>query len=636
MNKQNMKNITVTDSENSQRNSKYPSKWTMILSLTLVCMLLYSNTLFNNYCLDDVMVITENTNTLKGFEGIKEHFTKDYLYGYMHKESQNPLSPWRPLSLVSFSLEIGIWGINHPGYSHLINVLLYTLITILLFTFLCDWLLKDKWLAFFTAMLFALHPIHTEVVANIKSRDELLCLLFLLGSLHLLWKHIGSNKKYYFFFSLLFFFLSLLSKETSITFVAGIPIMLYFFSDLQKKKLISITSWFLLSAVLYLLIRFSVFNQSPADEDIIDDGFVIINYPFLFAEGNQAFFTKIFILLKYLKLLVFPNPLCFDYSYNQIPYVDGTNIFVWVSFLVYGFLIFIGIKNFKKKNVLSFSILLFLITFSLVSNLFFDIAVTIGERLLFIPSIFFCIAVVQAGNIIFNAIVDKISINKKILVVLTMLPITVFSAVQVIDRNKDWKDMDTLNFADYPKSSNSVRMNDALGNYYLRKATSKKISSDEQIRFLNMAIPYYKKAIELYPAFENDLINIAICYEKLGNFKMSETYWNKLNDVAPNNTHLKDYNNHQASVNILKGVKCNEENRLDSSYYYLSKAIKSAIYDDSITVQAYYHIAGLYYKNGKYQEAHDALGKVLSLDPNNKTALMGFKSCEEILKSKNN
>ena len=179
-----MNKIPLIESKNLSNKSDSFWKWRMILLLTVVCAIFYTNSCFNDYCLDDVMVITENSNTLKGFAGIKEHFTKDYLYGYMHKESQNALSPWRPLSLITFSVEVGLWGINHPAISHLINVLLYILCTILLFTLLADFLLKEKWIAFFAALLFAIHPIHTEVVANIKSRDELLCLLALLSSLH--------------------------------------------------------------------------------------------------------------------------------------------------------------------------------------------------------------------------------------------------------------------------------------------------------------------------------------------------------------------------------------------------------------------------------------------------------------------
>lgn len=628
-----MKNNTLV-SEVKDINTKAESAtiWKMIAFLIIVCAALYANTLYNNYCLDDVMVITENASTLKGFAGIKDHLTKDYLFGYMRQESADPLSPWRPLSLISFSIEVGIWGVNHPAFSHLINVLLYTLTVLLLFLLLTRYLSIDKWTAFFASLFFAIHPIHTEVVANIKSRDEILSLLMMLSSLLLLWKYISVEKKKYLFFSLLIFFLALLSKENAITFVAGIPILLHFFSDLKKNKILGLSAWYLLTAVIYLLIRFSVLHNSQSESDVSNDGFLIINYPFLFANGSEAFFTKIYILLKYIILLVFPYPLSFDYSYRQIPYVNAGNPMVWIAFAVYGSLLFYAIKNFKKKNIIACCMLLFLITFSLAMNLFFDIAVTIGERLLYMPSLFFCLAIVHSGKLLFIQIEKKWSIHIKLLTTIAIIPVLLLCSFVVINRNKDWKDMDTLNFADYKKSPNSVRMNDALGNYYLRNAESKNINAELKIKYLQLAIPYYKKAVELYPEFENDLINIAICYERLGNSQASDYYWKKLKDVAPNNTRLRDYYHYQSSSNILKGIKFTEQNAFDSSFFYLSKAVQTAIYNDSVTVQAYYHIAGLYYKMEKYQEAHDALGKVLALDPNNKTAQLGYQSCEAILK----
>ena len=627
-------NSLITNPKDSSNKPAFSIQWKMIIVLAIVCLGLYANTWNNNYCLDDVMVITENTSTLKGFAGIKDHLTKDYLYGYMHQESTNPLSPWRPLSLISFSVEVGVWGINHPAYSHLINVLLYTLTVLLLFVLLTRYLSIEKWTAFFAALLFAIHPIHTEVVANIKSRDEILSLLMMASSLLLLWKYVETQNKKILFFSLLVFFLALLSKENAITFVAGIPLMLYFFSDLKKNQILRLSAWYFLIAVVYLIIRFSVLYNSDSENNPSNDGFLIINYPFLYATGNEAFFTKIFILLKYLILLLFPYPLSFDYSYRQIPYVDGGNPGVWMAFAIYGSLIFYAVKNLKKKNIIACCILLFLISFSLAMNLFFDIAVTIGERLLYTPSLFFCLAITQAGKLLFAKIENKWSVNVKLLKAVAIMPVFLVCSFVVVNRNKDWKDMDTLNFADYKKSPNSVRMNDALGNYYLRNAESKNINPELKAKYLELAIPYYKKAIELYPEFENELINIAICYERLGNKKESDFYWNKLKEVAPNNTRLRDYYHYQSSENILKGIKFTEQNAFDSSYFYLSKAIQTAIYNDSVTVQAYYHIAGLYYKMGKYQEAHDALGKVLSLDPNNKTAQLGYQSCEAILQKK--
>ncbi|MBK6987814.1 MAG: hypothetical protein IPH33_06015 [Bacteroidetes bacterium] len=169
-------------------------KW-FLIALIAICFVFYGNTCYNDYCLDDAVVITENTSTQKGFAGIKEHVSQDMLFGYTHTKGRKAASAgWRPLSMITFSMEVGFFGPGHPGISHFINVLLFAAIVVLLYLFLENHLLKNNWVAFFTALLFAIHPIHTEVVANIKSRDELLCLLFVLLSLIQLWKYISENE----------------------------------------------------------------------------------------------------------------------------------------------------------------------------------------------------------------------------------------------------------------------------------------------------------------------------------------------------------------------------------------------------------------------------------------------------------
>ena len=90
------------------------------------------------------------------------------------------------------------------------------------------------------------------------------------------------------------------------------------------------------------------------------------NYPFLYAQGFEAFFTKVFILLKYLSLLFFPYPLRYDYSYNQIPYVNCSNPMVWLSMIIYIPLAYVSVKLFKRRSILSFCIVLFFITMLLV------------------------------------------------------------------------------------------------------------------------------------------------------------------------------------------------------------------------------------------------------------------------------
>jgi hypothetical protein len=58
-----------------------PHKYAAIFLFLFTCML-YSNTLWNRYAIDDVIVVTDNKYTKKGFGGLKEHFTHDMFEGF--------------------------------------------------------------------------------------------------------------------------------------------------------------------------------------------------------------------------------------------------------------------------------------------------------------------------------------------------------------------------------------------------------------------------------------------------------------------------------------------------------------------------------------------------------------------------
>ena len=115
----------ITKNDQLQKGMYDPHKKWYVLILVVISFLFYANTCQNEYCLDDAIVITENTSTQKGFSGITEHFSQDLLYGYTHTKGRKAANAgWRPLSLITYSIEIGIFGRNHPGISHFINILL--------------------------------------------------------------------------------------------------------------------------------------------------------------------------------------------------------------------------------------------------------------------------------------------------------------------------------------------------------------------------------------------------------------------------------------------------------------------------------------------------------------------------------
>ncbi|MCS6906237.1 MAG: glycosyltransferase family 39 protein, partial [Bacteroidia bacterium] len=175
--------------------------------------------------------------TQKGFAGIPDILTKDSFHG-RHGDRSYYSRYYRPLSLVTFAIEHGLWG-DIPAISHIINMLLYEVTCIILWLILKNYFFPySSDLPLFITLLFAVHPIHTEVVANIKGRDEILSLLFAMAALFCSFIYIQKRNFFNLVLVIITFFLALLSKENAVTFVGIIPVALYFFSNLRLRKIL--------------------------------------------------------------------------------------------------------------------------------------------------------------------------------------------------------------------------------------------------------------------------------------------------------------------------------------------------------------------------------------------------------------
>ena len=82
-------------------------KTTKYIFLIILTFILYGNTLFNDYTLDDTLVITENEYTISGFQGIDDLFSEEAFNGFFDQKDKNLVSGgrYRPLSMVSFAIE---------------------------------------------------------------------------------------------------------------------------------------------------------------------------------------------------------------------------------------------------------------------------------------------------------------------------------------------------------------------------------------------------------------------------------------------------------------------------------------------------------------------------------------------------
>ena len=147
------------------------------LLILLVVVVFYGNTLKNGYSLDDSIVTEKGNLTTKGISAIPKIIRSFYI-----EQSEDFQFDYRPMVKISFAIEHELFGVNATT-SHFFNLLLYLIGLYLLFSVLKRLLSEyPKDIAFYCVMLFAIMPIHTEVVASLKNRDILLCYIFSLSS----------------------------------------------------------------------------------------------------------------------------------------------------------------------------------------------------------------------------------------------------------------------------------------------------------------------------------------------------------------------------------------------------------------------------------------------------------------------
>ena len=179
-----------------------------LLILSILAIGLYAQSLSFGYVLDDTMVIEKNQFVQKGFDGIGDIFRFESFRGYFGEQKQLLEGDrYRPFSLATFAAEIGLFGKGKTFFGHFINLLLYALTAILLYRVLLFMFPKEEETAsnietsnfklqtflsipFLATLLFIAHPLHVEVVANIKGRDEILALLGELSALYFTFKYI--------------------------------------------------------------------------------------------------------------------------------------------------------------------------------------------------------------------------------------------------------------------------------------------------------------------------------------------------------------------------------------------------------------------------------------------------------------
>lgn len=462
----------------------------------------YFSAINNDYALDDLLAISGNKFVLKGTDGLKDIFTKDAFVGFFGERGATLISGgrYRPLSFATFAIEYELFGLK-PHYSHLINVFLFALLCCGIYYFL-KLIPKEKlpfesssgniiWsFPFMVTFLFLIHPIHTEVVANIKGRDELFGMLFSILSLIGLIKYVNTQKAGYLLLTGVAFFLGLMSKENTITFAGIIPLtfFVFFSNSLKQKSFIFGYVLVLISVVCYLILRSSF--TATGVSDVSPE---ILNNPFVRANAEEKWATILYSFVMYFKLLLFPHPLTHDYYFNQIPYKHFSDIIVLASVLMHVGLLVLFFKELKKKSMLAYGIGFYFITFSIVSNIPFTVGIIMNERFVFISSLGFILAIVYLTK-------TYLAENKKMeqVAAIVVIALSVGFSYKTFSRNFAWKDNHTLFETDIQTSPNSAKINTALAADYLELADSATGESEKK-ELCQKSLNLINHSLEIYP-----------------------------------------------------------------------------------------------------------------------------------------
>ena len=583
------------------------------LMLVILSFVLYINTLGHDFVLDDAIVISENMYTQQGVFGWKGLLTKDTFHGFFKEDGKDQLvagGRYRPLSPMLFALVYQIAG-NSPFAFHLINILLYAAFCWLLYVFFCTFcrllrIKSEKDIAFVASLLFAAHATHTEVVANIKGADEILSAMGGIATLILLMRYQEKNQIKDLLLAALTFFLSLLAKENTVTLLAIAPLTLFMTHQKKWTSIVRPTITLLGVFIIYFFIRSSVVGW-PWDGITPNE---LMNNPFMRYEGqvlvpmtlSETLGTNFYTLLIYLKLLVFPHPLIHDYYPRQIPIHLITSGLSLVSIVIHLFLAGWALWMIRRKNLIAYGILFYLLAMSVTSNFVFPVGTNMSERFLFFPSIGF--------SLIASYVLIKLIHKNQIIGWSCIALIIILLCTKTIMRNPAWKNNYVLFQTDVKNAPNSAKLQNAAAGSIVTKFESLK-EGPEKTRMMGKAVDHAAEALCIHPLYKNAhlLKGNAHLYQK----EYEEAITSYENALRIDPAYPEALNNMQIALRTAGRHYGEKVGDFDKSLALLKRAYEMKA-DDAEAIRL---IGVAYGMKGTHSKAVEYFNKLVELKPNN-------------------
>ena len=599
----------------------FPFSHTWHLPMIILSVLLaYLNTLHHGFVLDDIAVIEGNEFVKKGFGGITQILGTFYWQGFWDSNS----GLYRPLSLITFAVE---WQLspNNPLIHHVFNITYYVFVCCLLYKLLLKWFPDlNSEILLLIVLLFAVHPIHTEVVANIKSRDELLALLFFLLSATTF--NPGSARAI--ILSSLYFFLALLSKEGALMLLPVLLIHIHISHKATIAYVLKSVIPFFAVGIVWLLIHQYVIGRGPqVITYTYNDNAILAANTFLEQKG-----TALGILARYVVKLIYPYEMAYDYSFNQVPVIGFFSLLSLVGLTILFGLIYLFLKFYRKEPFISISMAFILFPLLLTSNLFFTIGATAADRFLFVPSIGSCMLIVYLPYK-FLKLANHTAVLKLGMFVLFFVFIKM-----TFSRNKAWKDNFTLFENDVKIVKNSARAHYNYGTGLMKLA---KENSDQR---LLKAKEELQKSLEIDPNHLEALINLGAVHNRFKNYQAAIDLYRRAISINKNNKDIYGnmgesfFRNDQPDSAVVYLRKAHALFNNDAETYNFEgtslfklkryeeacKAFESGIEKDSGSFDLYLNYGNALAMSNRDNEAIKAFERSYSLKPDNNSQALYF------------
>ncbi|XP_078534991.1 protein O-mannosyl-transferase TMTC3 isoform X2 [Lissotriton helveticus] len=573
----------------------------------------YWNSLFCGFVFDDVSAILDNKD-LHPTTPLKNLFQNDFWGTPMSEERSH--KSYRPLTVLTFRLNYVFSELNAVLY-HFLNLILHAVVC-LVFLKVCK-LFMDNQTSLIASLLFAVHPIHTEAVTGVVGRAELLSSIFLLAAFLFYTKSKGPDNTIVWTpiaLAVLLVAVATLCKEQGITVVGiccvyevfiaqGYTIPIIWHTAVQILRGKGSVPYSMLQTLLKLIVlMFSTLLLVVVRVQVIQSQlpvFTRFDNPAAVSPTPARQLTFNYLLPVNAWLILNPSALCCDWTMGTIPlvesFLDVRNLATLAFFCSLGSLVIfsIGYPGDSSKTVLM-ALSLIALPFIPASNLFFPVGFVVAERVLYVPSMGFCILVAHGWRRLSSNRIRKLS-----WVCLTLVLFT--HSLKTMLRNWDWESEYTLFMSALKVNKNNAKLWNNVGHAL------------ENEKNYERALKFFIQATHVQPDDIGAHMNVGRTYKNLNRSKEAEESYLIAKSLMPQIIPGKKYaarvapNHLNVYINLANLIRANESRLEEADQLY-----RQAISMRPDFKQAYISRGELLLKMNKPLKAKEAYLRALELD----------------------